>query len=230
MRTRLLAVALTLAGVLAVGDRAQAQVIYYETPVYYHSPWNPLVRTYSTPVAYSTYVSPIIVPTRFTYPYWGQVTYGTVPPAGATTTTTTTPTTPATTTGTVTTPTATVTDASYTKPADAKEKSSAGTAVQAVAYRPPAPAWVQVGHTTYTAAAVPIGSVYYSGDAYIPPSRYYYSPYGTPVSSTVPTSGQYSMYAGYSTPYFSTSFAQGYGGWGNGRGWAGWGRGWGWGS
>jgi hypothetical protein len=87
-----------------------------------------------------------------------------------------------------------------------------------------------VGHTTYTAAAVPIGSVYYAGDAYIPPSRYYYSPYGTPVSYTVPTSGNYSMYAGYSSPYFSTSYAQGYGGWGNGRGWAGWGRGWGWGS
>ena len=83
MRTRLLALALTVAGVLAVGDRAQAQVIYYETPWYYNSPSNPLVRTWSTPYVYSTYVNPIVVPTRFTYPYWGQVTYGTVAPASA---------------------------------------------------------------------------------------------------------------------------------------------------
>src|SRR5687767_4666645 len=75
MRRTLVALTLAAAGTLAA-DRAQAQVIYYGTPIYYHSAQNPTVRTYSTAAAYSTYTSPIIVPTRFTYPYWGQVTWG----------------------------------------------------------------------------------------------------------------------------------------------------------
>src|SRR5947209_18634183 len=67
---------------LGLGDRASAQVIYYNTPAYYTSPYTPLVRTYSTPVMYSTYTSPIVVPTRFTYPAWGTVAYD-YPPSAA---------------------------------------------------------------------------------------------------------------------------------------------------
>lgn len=246
MRTRLLALALAVAGGLATADRAQAQVIYYQSPYYYHTPYNPLVRTWSTPYAYSTYVAPVVVPTRFTYPYWGQVTYGNqgqFVPAGATTTTTS-----ATVTGTATTDqspgsAATTAGPAYTPPAITAGTSSGttvttgttagattGTGVQPVVYSAPAPAWVQVAHTTYTPAAVPIGSAYYTGDSYIAPSRYYYSAYGTPMPQQfIATGGQASTSGGFTNPYFTTSFGQGYGGWGYGRGWAGWGRGWGWG-
>jgi hypothetical protein len=82
MRQRLLIVATSIAGLCAVADQASAQVINYNTPVYYNSPHNPLVRTYSTPVMYSTYTSPIIVPTRFVDPSFGTVPYA-YPPTAA---------------------------------------------------------------------------------------------------------------------------------------------------
>ena len=87
-----LVVATALAGLCGMADRASAQVIYYSTPYYYNSPFNPTVRTYSTPVMYSTYTSPIVVPTRFVYPPFGTQAY-TYPPLGASTAAATTATT-----------------------------------------------------------------------------------------------------------------------------------------
>jgi hypothetical protein len=218
MRRTLLAFTLAAAGALAVAGRAEAQVIYYGTPVYYHSPHNPLVRTYSTAAAYSTYTSPIIVPTRFTYPYWGQVTWGNAaqfqPP-----------------------PPAKKEEAKDGKKngdttAAKKDGDASSGAVTQAAFVPPAPAWVQVGPSTYTAAPVAVGAVYYSGDAYIPPSWYYYYPYSTyptagfaPYGATAPPATgtgpafQDRSYGGYTTPYFQVSFGSGYGNWGDGRGW-----------
>ena len=63
MRRGLVAV-VALAGLCGLADRASAQVIYYNTPVYYTTPFNPLVRTYSMPVVYSTYTSPSSPPVR----------------------------------------------------------------------------------------------------------------------------------------------------------------------
>src|SRR6516165_6665843 len=80
MRRGLVAVA-ALASLCGLADRASAQVIYYFTPYYYNSPFNPMVRTYSTPVMYSTYTSPIVVPTRFVYPPFGTVAYASPPNA-----------------------------------------------------------------------------------------------------------------------------------------------------
>ena len=82
MRLLVVSAAAAIASLFAVADQASAQVIYYNTPVYYNSPMNPLVRTYSTPVMYSSYTSPIIVPTRFVDPPFGTVGYA-YPPAAA---------------------------------------------------------------------------------------------------------------------------------------------------
>src|SRR5262245_44856944 len=79
MRLRLVTAA-ALAGLFACADRAPAQVVYYSTPLYYNSPFNPYVRTYSMPVMYSTYTSPVVIPTRFVDPPFGTVGY-TYPPA-----------------------------------------------------------------------------------------------------------------------------------------------------
>src|SRR5262249_53528830 len=127
------AVVLATALMLGTSDRASAQVIYYNTPIYYTSPYTPFVRTYSMPVMYSTYTSPIVVPTRFVSPPWGTVAYDYPPIAAG-------------------------------RP-------------HPPGYVQPYPAFRQIGYSTYTNAPVPIGGVYYSGDAYIPPSSYYYTPY-----------------------------------------------------
>lgn len=74
MRNKLLAAA-TLFVTLAIADRTHAQVIYYSTPGSTNTPFNPLVRTYSTPVFYSNYTSPIFVPTYFVTPEFGSVRY-----------------------------------------------------------------------------------------------------------------------------------------------------------
>lgn len=78
---RLGLVALTAAGLFSLAGTASAQVIYYSTTGYYNAPTNPLVRTYSTPVMYSTYTSPIVVPTRFVTPPFGTVGYDSPPAA-----------------------------------------------------------------------------------------------------------------------------------------------------
>jgi hypothetical protein len=198
MRRGLMAVAL-LTGLCGFADRASAQVIYYSTPYYYNSPFNPLVRTYSTPVMYSTYTSPIIIPTRFVTPPFGTVGYDYPPVAAAAATTATTP------SGTSTTATSQVRPAGYVQPY---------------------PAFRQVGYSTYTTAALPVGGAYYSGDAYNAPSSYAYTPYAyAPYADFAPVMN----YGSFASPYFQTQFGQGYGGWGMGRGWGGWGRGWGWG-
>jgi hypothetical protein len=217
MRTSLLVGMLAAAGLLMSAGQGRAQVIYYGTPGYYHSPHNPLVRTWSTPYVYSTYSSPIIVPTRFVVPAWGSVTWGTAGQAQATASATTTKE-----------GAKNGNSEADSNGSTADEKGSGEKVTRAVAVAPPAPAFVQVGHSTYTPAPVAVGSVYYSGDAYIPPSRYYYYPYSTyptagfaPYGPTLPpaTSYPYSTYAGYTSPYFQISYGQGYGGWGAGRGW-----------
>src|SRR5262249_21634061 len=63
MRLRFFAVALAAVGSLAVADRASAQVYYFGTPIYYGTPYNPLVRTYSAAVYHSNYSYPRVVPT-----------------------------------------------------------------------------------------------------------------------------------------------------------------------
>lgn len=224
MRRGLVAVA-ALAGLCGLADRAWAQVIYYSTPYYYNSPFNPLVRTYSTPVVYSTYTSPIVVPTRFVYPPFGTQAYDHPPnavlPAAATTT-------PDAATGESTPGTA--------KAKDTKAGPTA--AVRPAGSIQPYPAFRQVGYSTYTTAPLPVGYVYYSGDAYNAPSAHFYTPYAyAPYADPYvpsylsPTAGTTSTmnYGGYATPYFQVQFGQGYGGWGMGRGWGGWGRGPGWG-
>jgi hypothetical protein len=210
---RLAITAIAAAGlVLGMGDRASAQVIYYNTPVYYTSPFTPFIRTYSTPVMYSTYTSPIVVPTRFVYPPWGTVAYdyppvaagqvaalNSPPPKKATTTTSS----GSSATSTTTTPPTGVVRAGYVQPY---------------------PAFRQIGYSTYSNAPLPIGGVYYSGDAYIPPSAYTYTPYpefgpAWPYYYTPPLN-----YGAFATPYFQVQFGEGYGGWGWGRGWGGWAR------
>ncbi|HEX3152238.1 MAG TPA: hypothetical protein VHR66_29460 [Gemmataceae bacterium] len=186
-----LVLAAAIAGLFAVGDRASAQVIYYNSPVYYNSPHNPLVRTYSTPVMYSTYTSPIVVPTRFVDPPFGTVAYAYPPTA-----------------------------AGLVPPGMAQ----------------PYPAFRQVGYSTYSPAPVPIGGAAYSGDAYIPPSYYRYTPYDygpgmnfNAAAAQRPNSYYYlpsASYGGFTSPYFQIQFGQGYGGWGSGRGWGGWAYSW----
>jgi len=101
------------------------------------------------------------------------------------------------------------------------------------------PAFRQVGYSTYSTAPVPIGGVYYSGDAYVPPSYYRNTPYdygpGLNYNQQAQTYNSYYYlpsnlpavnYAAYSSPYFQVHFGQGYGGWGWGRGWGGWGWSW----
>lgn len=215
---RLGLVAVAAAGlVLGLSDRAAAQVIYYNTPVYYTSPYTPFVRTYSTPVMYSTYTSPIVVPTRFTYPAWGTVGYD-YPPAAA---------------GQVnalnsTAAGSTGSSGSSGSGSSTATSSSTNSAVVRAGYVQPYPAFRQVGFSTYTNAALPIGGAYYSGDAYIPPSAYGYTPY--PEHGYAPYGyGPPMSYGAFATPYYQIQFGEGYGGWGMGRGWGGWGRGWGWG-
>lgn len=221
-----LVVVTALAGLCGLADRASAQVIYYSTPYYYNSPFNPTVRTYSTPVMYSTYTSPIVVPTRFVYPPFGTVGYDNPPNAIQTT---------------------------FAKPADAADRSAAttatvttaaGTTTTATAVRPagsiqPYPAFRQIGFSTYTTAPLPVGWVYYSGDAYNAPSSHFYTPYAAGPAHDASVPYYYSAaaaantgpmnYGAYASPYFQTQFGEGYGGWGMGRGWGGWGRGWSWG-
>jgi hypothetical protein len=221
MRRGLVAVA-ALAGLCGLTDRASAQVIYYNTPIYYTTPFNPLVRTYSTPVVYSTYTSPIVVPTRFVYPPFGTQAY-TYPPLGANTAAATSATTADTAKKTESTP------GKGTTPGTA-EVARAGTG-----YTQPYPAFRQVGYTTYTPAPLPVGTVYYSGDAYNAPSAHFYTPYAYApyadsyvpyyYSSAPAYPGAPMNYGGFATPYFQVQFGEGYGGWGVGRGWGGWGRG-----
>ena len=232
MRRGLVVVA-ALAGLCGLADRADAQVIYYSTPYYYNSPFNPTVRTYSTPVMYSTYTSPIVVPTRFVYPPFGTVGYD--HPPNAIQTTFAKPASGATSSGSSAT-----TDSSNTT---ATVTTAAGTTTTAAA-RPagsiqPYPAFRQIGFSTYTTAPLPVGWVYYSGDAYNAPSSHFYTPYaaGPAYDASVPY--YYSAanaantgpmnYGAYASPYFQIQYGQGYGGWGVGRGWGGWGRGWSWG-
>ena len=249
MRRGLMAVA-ALAGLCGLADRASAQVIYYSTPYYYNSPFNPTVRTYSTPVMYSTYTSPIVVPTRFVYPPFGTQAY-TYPPnavnaqAAAVTKTSTTSATStgpdakkeATKTTTTKTESAKGTTTTTTKTTTATGASGSASA-GAPGYIQPYPAFRQIGYTTYTTAPLPVGGVYYSGDAYNAPSAHFYTPYAyAPYAdpyvpqyySGAATAATTMNYGAYATPYFQIQFGQGYGGWGMGRGWGGWGRGWGWG-
>ena len=220
MMRRWLVIAAALAGLFACADRALAQVVYYSTPVYYNSPFNPYVRTYSMPVMYSTYTNPVIVPTRFTVPSFGTVGY-TYPPA--------------TTAGGAT--TSTVAAAVGTAPASAV--AATANVVRAGGYVQPFPAFRQVGYSTYSTAPVPIGGAYYSGDAYVPPSYYRYTPYdyGPGMNYNqdaqshnslyyLPSNLSNSNYGAYASPYFQVQFGQGYGGWGWGRGWGGWGWSW----
>jgi hypothetical protein len=239
MRLSLVTVA-ALAGLLACADRAPAQVVYYSTPAYYNSPFNPYVRTYSMPVMYSTYTSPVVIPTRFVDPPFGTVGYG-YPPA-------------VTTAGGVTTSTAAAAVASASSDTSAarsgESKTSGGGARSSTAaggtaalvpagYVQPFPAFRQIGYSTYSTAPVPIGGVYYSGDAYVPPSYYRYTPYDYGPGMNYNQSAQgynsyyylpYNLtaanYGAYVSPYFQLQFGQGYGGWGWGRGWGGWGWSW----
>lgn len=226
---RSMAAMTALAGLLGLGDRAEAQVIYYSTPYYYNSPFNPLVRTYSTPVVYSTYTSPIVVPTRFVYPPFGTEAYAYPPnpvlPASGTSS-----------------PDAAKADAGRRSETGKDMKAGPAAAQRAAGPIQPYPAFRQVGFSTYTTAPLPVGHVYYSGDAYNAPSvhfytQYAYAPYADPyvpyysgptTTVSAPTSPPMN-YGGYATPYFQVQFGQGYGGWGMGRGWGGWGRGPGWG-
>ena len=240
MRRGLVVVA-ALAGLCGLADRASAQVIYYSTPYYYNSPFNPTVRTYSTPVVYSTYTSPIVVPTRFVYPPFGTVGYDNPPNAihG------------------VYTQESTGSKSDSNKSDSSKSgsdsgsgsgsgasSSSDGESTRTVLRRPsgsiqPYPAFRQIGYTTYTTAPLPVGWVYYSGDAYNAPSSQYYTPYaaGPAYDASVPSYSSEANaantgpmnYGAYASPYFQMQFGQGYGGWGQGRGWGGWGRGWSWG-
>src|SRR5262245_12671707 len=205
MRLRLVTLA-ALAGLFSCADRAPAQVVYYSTPLYYNSPFNPYVRTYSMPVMYSSYTSPVVIPTRFVDPPFGTVGY-TYPAAP--------------------------TVAGGTSTAAAAVGTASASAVGATAnvvragYTQPFPAFRQVGYSTYSTAPVPIGGVYYSGDAYVPPSYYRYTPYdfgpGMNYNQFAQTYNSlyylpYNLttanYAGYVSPYFQVQFGQGYGGWG----------------
>jgi hypothetical protein len=73
MRCWLLA-ALVACAVLASADRASAQYVY-PAPVVTVAPYYPMVRTYSAPVIYSTYSTPVFIPTR----QWYVAAPGTVP-------------------------------------------------------------------------------------------------------------------------------------------------------
>jgi hypothetical protein len=237
-----LVTAVALAGLFACADRAPAQVVYYSTPLYYNSPFNPYVRTYSMPVMYSTYTSPVIIPTRFVDPPFGTVGY-TYPPtawgaaATAPAAAAAVGTAPASPVGSAAAAVETKT-ASGSAPRSATGAAGAGAVAQG-GYIQPFPAFRQVGYSTYSPAPVPIGGVFYSGDAYIPPSSYRNTPYdygpGMNFNQFAQTYNSYyylpynlsvANYGAYVSPYFQVQFGQGYGGWGWGRGWGGWGWSW----
>ena len=227
-----LVVLAALAGLCALADRASAQVIYYSTPFYYNSPFNPTVRTYSTPVMYSTYTSPIVVPTRFVYPPFGTVGYDHPPNA---INATLTPVAAKVETTKSETPKATASAGTAT----AGGATATATATRPAGYIQPYPAFRQIGYSTYTTAPLPVGWVYYSGDAYNAPSSHFYTPYAAGPAYDPYVPYYYSAaaaantapmnYGAYASPYFQIQYGQGYGGWGSGRGWGGWGRGWTWG-
>lgn len=236
MRRALVAVA-ALAGLCGAADRASAQVIYYSTPYYYNSPFNPTVRTYSTPVMYSTYTSPIVVPTRFVYPPFGTVGYNFPPNAAGEAMAAAAAAATKTETKTETKTTEKGKESTVTEKTTAAGTTAAGQGP--AGYIQPYPAFRQIGYSTYTTAPLPVGWVYYSGDAYNAPSAHFYTPYAyapyadryvpsyyqAAASSATPNMN----YGAYATPYYQIQYGQGYGGWGMGRGWGGWGRGWSWG-
>ena len=234
MRRGLVVVA-ALAGLCGLAGGAKAQVIYYSTPYYYNSPFNPTVRTYSTPVMYSTYTSPIVVPTRFVYPPFGTVGYDNPPNAIQTTFGTSASASSGSGSGSSTSGSSTTTDGSTST----TDGGSTTATTRPAGSIQPYPAFRQVGYSTYTTAPLPVGWVYYSGDAYNAPSSHFNTPYaaGPAYDASVPS--YYSAanaantgpmnYGAYASPYFQIQYGQGYGGWGMGRGWGGWGRGWTWG-
>jgi hypothetical protein len=236
MRRGLVAVA-ALVGLCGLADRASAQVIYYFTPYYYNSPFNPTVRTYSTPVMYSTYTSPIVVPTRFVYPPFGTVAYDYPPNAAGEMAAAAAAARAKTETKVETKTTGKGKETTVTEKTTTTGTAPAG--VVPAGYIQPYPAFRQVGYSTYTTAPLPVGWVYYSGDAYNAPSSHFYTPYAyapyadqyvpyyNSAAASYPTSTM--NYGAYATPYYQIQYGQGYGGWGMGRGWGGWGRGWSWG-
>jgi hypothetical protein len=188
----------------------------YPGPVVTTSSAFPMVRTYSTPVVYSTYTAPVLIVTRA----WVVNPQGAAAAVPA----------PAVTTADAVVPASATTDPTVTTAA-AATAAAGGTAVVAggvvtasavttnldgarvigpVVSGPPV---FQLGHTTYTPIAAPVAAPYV--DATKAPV-YYYSPYG------------YGTYNAFSGPYMSVGFGRGYGGWGWGRGWgyASWGYQW----
>ena len=197
------------------------------TPYYYNSPFNPLVRTYSIPVMYSTYTSPIVVPTRFVYPPFGTRRTTTRRSAGEH--------------GgrggpkpRQTRPTKTgdevrEDDRAATKPSGGPPR-----------YTQPYPAFRQVGYSTYTTGPAagrrgvllgrrlqrPVGALLHA--VRLRPLRRPVCA-GLLLGTANDIDHQPMNYGAFASPYFQVQFGQGYGGWGMGRGWGGWGRGPGWG-